>query len=301
MQFGTLVTKKVLFEMKRILGYGVLVVVGILAGIALQIWRAPDYTYYVTAFDYSEPAPESIELKIDSKVLGEQRVINIALPKSYSESGETKYPVLYMPDGGLQEDFPHIVYSIQQLIDEGSIPEMIVVGIENTDRKRDLTGPSTDAEDLKLLPTGGSSQNFRTFIADELIPEMESKYRCSDVRTVIGESLAGLFVVETALRQPALFNNYVAVSPSLWWADDCLVDECVELSEGVPAANRLFLCCANETDIYPQTTRLAENLEKNGVGFAWTFEPRMDLTHQTIFRAMKKPGLRWIFEKLEQE
>lgn len=258
---------------------------------------ADDYSYYITALEYSDPTPEFTELKLDSEILGEQRVINVAVPASYKDSPDRSYSVLYMPDGGMQEDFKHIVYTVGQLAEQGDIPELIVVGIENTKRQRDLTGPTTEAEDLAIADEVGEAPAFRQFIAEELMPKIEADYRCQGPKAIIGESLAGYFVAETALRQPQLFDYYVALSPSLWWADDQLVKEAGQLAKNVSADRRLFLSSANEEDIYPQTQKLAEALTAASPSLQWTYRPRMDLTHQTIFRAMKREGLTWAFKE----
>lgn len=283
--------------MKKLVGWLIVLLVGIFLGLTagwfVSRWQAPDYSYYTTAFEYSEPAPDAETIRLDSQVLGEERVINVSLPASYGANEDQAYPVLYMPDGGLGEDFPHMVYSVRQLEGTNELPEMIIVGIENTLRQRDLTGPTNVAEDLEIAELVGQSENFRKFIAGELKPEIEKRYRCNQQDAVIGESLAGLFVVETALQDSDLFDHYMAISPSLWWNDDGLVKEAGQLLQTIDTPHRLFLCSANETDIYPQTGKLAEVFSERPSKFQWVYEPRMDLTHQTIFRAMKKKALTW--------
>src|SRR5690606_3695903 len=111
----------------------------------------------------SQPAdiiPEHQSFIIDSKELKEQRVINVWLPEDY-DSSETKYPVLYMPDGGIQEDFPHIANTLSELIQNKKIPPFILVGIENTERRRDLSPPTKVEKDKEIAPVVGGSAVFR--------------------------------------------------------------------------------------------------------------------------------------------
>jgi len=96
----------------------------------------------------------------------------------------------------------------------------ILVGIENTARRRDLTGPTTSAEDKKIAPKVGGSAAFRQFIREELIPTVKQRYRTTAETAIVGESLAGLFVVETLLLEPGLFDTYLAFDPSLWWNNE---------------------------------------------------------------------------------
>jgi predicted alpha/beta superfamily hydrolase len=153
---------------------------------------------------------------IDSKRLGESRRVNVYLPPAYAASAETRLPVLYMPDGGLAEDFLHVAGLVQVLTGNGTMRPFILVGVENTQRRRDLTGPTESAEDRKIAPKVGGSAAFRAFLRDELMPQVRERYRTTKEAALVGESLAGLFVVETFLLEPDLFDTYVAIDPSLW-------------------------------------------------------------------------------------
>lgn len=291
--------------MKVFLGAFAGLIVGFLLGASGVYYLMPsDHAYLEMAFGYSEPEPDHQVLSIESTVLDETRTINVSLPESYRDDGARRYPVLYMPDGGLGEDFPHIVYSVQQLANDGQIPELIVVGIENTFRQKDLTGPTDVPSDLAISPRVGESERFRQFLRDELKPQIEQQFRSNGESAIIGESLAGLFVVETLLKDPLLFDRYIAISPSLWWNRDELVrDASLLLKDAEPTGKRrLFLCSANETDIAPQTERLSIELKQSGPdNLEWCYRPRVDLTHPTIFRAMKKSGLQFAFQDLVAE
>lgn len=236
---------------------------------------------------------------LDSKILGETRRINIYAPPGYADRGRDRHPVLYMPDGGLQEDFPHVADAVDRAIAAGAIAPMFVVGIENTQRKRDMTGPTEVAEELKLAPTLGGSAQFRAFIRDELIPQVARRLRTQPRRGIVGESLAGLFVAETFLREPRLFDVYIAISPSLWWNRDALLTQAPALlrdrRKALPART-LRLYSADEDNIAPQTQRLADLLRAQApAGLAWEYRPRPDLSHGTIYRAVEDEAIRAAF------
>lgn len=152
---------------------------------------------------------------IASTVLGETRRINVYVPPE-APPGQA-LPLLVMPDGGLREDFLHVAGLLQVGASNGTTRPFLLVGIENTERRRDLTGPSDVAKDRAIAPRIGGSQAFRDFIRGELLPEVARRYRTTGERAIAGESLAGLFVVETLVREPDLFDTYVAIDPSLWW------------------------------------------------------------------------------------
>ena len=80
---------------------------------------------------------------IESRVLAETRRINVYRPTAWGEDDGAARPVLYMPDGGIQEDFLHIAGLLQISTLNGTMRPFILVGIENTQRRRDMTGPTT--------------------------------------------------------------------------------------------------------------------------------------------------------------
>jgi predicted alpha/beta superfamily hydrolase len=156
---------------------------------------------------------------------GSWQTLNVWLPSSYAE-GDRRYPVLYLLDGGVDEDFHHISGLARISGEYGVTREFIVVGVESGPKRRALmTFPSADPDDLKAIPVNGAAAAFRRRLIDEAIPWVESRYRTTPERVLMGESLAGLFAVETLLREPDAFSAYIAIDPSLWWNKGSLVRE----------------------------------------------------------------------------
>lgn len=166
---------------------------------------------------------ESVTLH--SKVLDENRTLNIYLPNTYTADSTKTYPVIYLLDGSIDEDFIHIAGIVQfgSFSWINMVPESIVVGISNVDRKRDFTYPTTIAQDKKDFPTTGGSQNFINFIETELHPFIKNNYRINETKTLVGQSLGGLLATEILFKKPDLFDNYIIVSPSLWWDNQSLL------------------------------------------------------------------------------
>ena len=151
-----------------------------------------------------------------SSTLGEQRVIWVQLPEDYKPTSKQKYPVIYVLDGGVHLKAVSTVHSYYW---GGFMPEMIIVGISNSkNRTRDLTTSEikTRRGTAYNEETGGA-ERFATFIENELIPFVEKKYPATDYRTLIGHSYAGLFAIDLMINHPGLFNNYIAIDPSLDW------------------------------------------------------------------------------------
>ncbi len=160
---------------------------------------------------------------IASTVLNEERTLNIFLPQNYNK--EKSYPVIYLLDGAVTEDFLHITGLVQFFNLQLSMPETIVVGIANVDRKRDFTF-RTNLKDLQRdYPTTGHSDNFIRFIETELQPFVEKNYKTTQSKYIIGQSLGGLLATEILLKKPNLFSHYLIVSPSLWWDDESLLKQ----------------------------------------------------------------------------
>ena len=232
-----------------------------------------------------DSVPAHDTFTVASRALGEARLVNVYTPPGYRASRSTRVAVLYMPDGGLDEDFPHVVKTVDSLITRRTIRPVIVVGIPNTERRRDLTGPTRVATDSAIAPHVGGSTAFRRFLRDELMPAVRARYRTTDERSIVGESLAGLFIVETFLLEPSLFNHYIALDPSLWWNSGALLDSAPARLKAFPARPRtIFLASSNVPDITSGTARLADLLRTVPAGkLTWEYAPHPELTHATIF------------------
>lgn len=160
--------------------------------------------------------------RLQSTQLGEERILNIGLPAAY-DTAKT-YPVLYVLDGSMNEDFLHIAGIVQFFNMQFSTPEFIIVGVANVDRKRDFTFPTKVADLKKQFPTTGQSAKFISFISLELQPFIEKNYKTNGTKYLIGQSLGGLLATEILLKNAGLFTHYLIVSPSLWWDDASLLN-----------------------------------------------------------------------------
>lgn len=234
---------------------------------------------------------------IESAALGETRRINVYLPPAYTSSPDVRLPVLYMPDGGVVEDFIHVAGLVQILTTNGTMRPFLLVGIENTERRRDLTGPTENADDKKIAPRVGGSAKFRAFLRDELMPWTEKRYRTTKERAIVGESLAGLFVIETFLLEPNLFDTFIAFDPSLWWNDEQLVkDANRRLRPNTPLNKTLYVATSNEPGIIAPTQRLIDVLRANNPqGLRWSYTPMPEEKHSTIYHPAALRAFRALF------
>ena len=248
----------------------------------------------------AQPAVGTVKrLSLKSTVLGEERVILVRTPVGY-ETNEEKYPVLYMTDGDAH--MGHTASTIEFLTRNGRISDLIVVGVTNTDRTRDLTpAKSTDknpAGELRF-PTAGGADNFLKFFETELIPEIEKQYRVQPYRIFSGHSFGGLFAIHALITKPGLFNSYVAVSPSLQWENfEALKRAETFLKNQKELKTTLYVSLGNEPGPIGQSfDKFKEALSKTNIkGFEWQAERMDDEDHGSVVLRSHYVGLRKVYE-----
>jgi predicted alpha/beta superfamily hydrolase len=242
---------------------------------------------------------------LHSVALNENRVLNIYLPDGYSP--DSAYPVIYLLDGALDEDFIHIAGLVQFLSFPwvSQVKPSILVGIANTDRKRDMTlKPSPDfvwpewalAYKPAFTNAGGSAA-FMTFIETELQPYIAHNYKTNGMKTLIGQSLAGLFAAEVLLKKPALFNNYIIMSPSLWWDNESLLKHAAASLRALPATPmQVYIAVGKEGKVMESDAKnLAKAIQKSGaknVKLQFEYLPKED--HGTILHQAVGNAFEWM-------
>lgn len=249
---------------------------------------------------------------IQSEILNETRRLWIHVPLREPKSGE-RYPVVYLLDGSAH--FPSVVGMTRQLSSINGntvVPKMIVVGIPNTDRTRDLT-PIHDPNNGPQNTSGGG-EKFMDFLEKELMPYIDNNYPTSPYKLFIGHSLGGLTVINTLLKRPELFNSYIAIDPSLWWANSSTLKEAKILLNANNYENEsLFLGIANtlppgmdiktvKSDTTRNTQHIRDILEftsqvvpesTSNLDFAYKYYN--DDTHGSVPLITTYDGLRYIF------
>ena len=239
------------------------------------------------------------QLTIKSNVLGEERVILVRTPAGY-EANNVKYPVLYMTDGDAH--IGHTASTIDFLMRNGRVSDLIVVGVVNTDRTRDLTPVKATAKtptgELQF-PTSGGADNFLKFFETELIPRIEKDYRVQPYRIFAGHSLGGLLAIHAMMTKPGLFNAYIAVSPSLQWENGEALKRVTEfLSKQKEMNVTLYTSIGNEAGPIGECfDSFKEALAKSNIkGFEWQAERLSDEDHGSVVLRSHYFGLRKVYE-----
>jgi len=249
---------------------------------------------------FAQPGTGTVkQLAIKSAVLGEERIVLVRTPAGY-ETNNVKYPVLYMTDGDAH--MSHTASTIDFLMRNGRISDLIVVGVTNTDRTRDLTPVKSSlknpAGELQF-PTSGGADNFLKFFETELIPQIEKDYRVQPYRIFAGHSLGGLFAIHAMMTKPGLFNSYIAVSPSLQWENGEALKRVTDfLSKQKELNVTLFTSIGNEPGAIGECfDRFKEALAKSNIkGFDWQAERLADEDHGSVVLRSHYFGLRKIYD-----
>jgi len=170
--------------------------------------------------------------QVSSRFLAKARDIVVWLPPSYTrpEHAKTRYPVIYMHDGGNLFDpatsFGGVDWGIDEAMHEGirlgKLKEAIVVGIYNTtDRMSEYT-PFPDPKHK-----GGNGENYARFLVEELKVIIDKDFRTLKNREntfIGGSSLGGLISLYIGISRPEVFSGIIAMSPSIWWAEGGIIE-----------------------------------------------------------------------------
>lgn len=243
-----------------------------------------------------------------SEILKEQREVWIHTPKDFDNT--KKYPVIYVLDASNQ--FYAVTGMLRQLTPL-KIPKSIIVGVTNTDRTRDFTPTKVKFQRGRRSETSGGASNFIKFIDQELKPFINTKYPTENNSTIIGHSTGGLFVLYSFLYHQRIFDNYLAIDPSLWWDKENLVKQTQELlSKGNRKDKSLYIAVANSIgksmdtvkvrkDKSVPTEQIRANLKfhdilvKNSDALNFTWEYFKNEDHGSIVIPAQYNGLRSIF------
>jgi predicted alpha/beta superfamily hydrolase len=246
---------------------------------------------------------------IHSKILDEDRPFWVYVPPYERDSGK-KFSVLYLLDGDAHF---HSVSGLIQILGTGVngtnvIPEMIVVGIPNTDRTRDLTpshSMAINGEQTDFLKTSGGGDKFLSFMKDELIPYIESAYPTHPYRVLVGHSFGGIATINALYTMPETFDAYVAIDPSLWWDQQLLLKKADSIFSTRKLDDKyLFLGQANTlnpgestNDHFGSIKEYVNVLESpsNTSGIRWSYKYYPDDSHGSVPFITEYDGLRFIY------
>ena len=245
--------------------------------------------------DHKYVIGEKVTMRSD--VLDEDRTIIVFMPDTYGIS-DKNYPVMYLLDGGFH--FHHASGIVQFLARQGLMPEMIVIAITNVDRNRDFSPTRTEK-----IPTSGGANKFMKFLSDELMPFVDRNYRTTPYDILIGHSFGGTFATYALLKEPDIFNAYIAISPYLMYDDNMLVDATEKkLKSKYNAGVQFYMTVGDEPNYFETLDKFTQIVEaKSPNGFELKYVQMKNENHGSVPHLSIYNGLEWIYSgwKLPKE
>lgn len=197
------------------------------------------FSICLAAQNLAPPIPQ--KLTIHSNILNEDRIVWVRTPDNYDKT-KAPFPVLYLVDGPTHIN---LVGSTMDFLVQGDrMPPLIIVGIANTDRTRDMTPTHADEKNadgtVHADPTSGGADHFVDFIRNELMPEIERRYRVAPYKIFAGHSFGGLLAIHILITRPDMFQAYIAASPSLWWDNQSTLRQAQDFLSAHAELNKAF-------------------------------------------------------------
>ena len=221
---------------------------------------------------------------IQSKILGEKREILVSVPKQMKPN----MPLLIVLDG--EWTFSNVAVVVNHLTGNGRLPPMVVAGVVNTNRGRDLM-PTFEGSGF----ADGPSDKFLAFLADELIPQLTSEYSLGKYHILVGHSNAGMFSLYAFIRRPEVFAANVAISPSYGLDDRFVALLSGAIAKSAGRSRFVFIGAGGdeEADISVGALRFAKTFEGSpNADVEYHYEVFPGETHGTV-------GLRAFYRGLE--
>ncbi|MBX2873893.1 MAG: tetratricopeptide repeat protein [Saprospiraceae bacterium] len=231
------------------------------------------------------------QFSLESKLLGEKRSVWVFEPE---EAKQQPCPVLYLLDG--EWNFHYTTGIVRQMISSGDIPPILVVGVVNANRNRDLTPAGPDG--IANARFGGA-ETFLRFLTEEVHPFIASRYRLHPFKLIAGHSFGGLFTIYSMMKNPAFFQGFIALSPSLGRNNEQQVQVAqVHFRESELPKQRLFLAVGNEggyTQLSSEKFKATlEQLKANNLSWRYQHWPKEN--HVSITIPGLRAGLQYLFE-----
>ncbi|UII20662.1 alpha/beta hydrolase [Fulvivirga ligni] len=223
----------------------------------------------------------AVKGSIQSKVLNETRDFWVQIPQDAKPY--ERFPVVYILDGVVQLSG---LSTVQNYYWGHHLPKMILVGISNqANCTRDLTPTKVKGV------ASGESEKFTEFISKELIPYIDSTYPTTPFKTLIGHSHAGLFTVNTFLHHTDLFNNYLAIDPSIDWDQQKFLKKSLKELKNKSFSNQaLYISLAGPLDRLNDEATIDDVLKSDSPHTTWA---RSTLTFCNAMESYDDKALRF--------
>lgn len=200
---------------------------------------------FVASVAAQEGFPPIVQHVVPSNITNQDYRLFVVVPEEYRRGDEGNYDIVYVLDVN-SADSAQLLPFQRTISQVPNIPEVIFVGIgfspdeEHRGLRTAHFTPSPnrviDGEIINAYSgtpqlensknwESGEAKKFADVLENNIKPFVKANYRTNGTETILGASLAGLFLTTVVLDRPDMFTNYIITSPSVWWNDFELFDE----------------------------------------------------------------------------
>lgn len=263
------------------------------------------FSTFSSVAEQSFEIPRSAVIELTDQQAKLSYPLFIKLPRSYSRNKDKTYPVVYLLDGSYA--FQVASGATRFAMNSGAMNEAILVAIGysqgskgSSSRIRDYT-PSK-ANDWQLET--GKAEQHAAFIRDNVFAYMQSNYRVtSNQRTLVGNSLGGLFAAHVLFTQPNMFESYIIGSPSVWFDNESIISQSITTAK---QDVRVYLSVGSKEtpefgegqDMITGANKLASKIRQGDAkNIQLEFSIIEGAKHATAFPTTLIQGLDWLYAK----
>ena len=160
---------------------------------------------------------------VPDPVSGRDYQVFVALPPSYADEPDRRYPVLYVTDADYA--FPLLRQITRRVnLNEPMIEEFILVGLSYAVGEGGMASRTRDYTPVAINDRTGGGAAYQTYLKSQVLPFIEDRFRANPSRRILlGHSYGGLLGAQIMFSEPTLFDGYILGSPSFWFGDHAMM------------------------------------------------------------------------------
>jgi len=200
-------------------------------------------SFLLLALVSSAQDKQNFTFTIDSEAFGKERKVHVFLPERYLNNNVDSFAVTYVLDAHSESLWGMVKHNVNYLVNNYQTIPMIAVGIHTENRHNEFIPLPRDTTDVHPSNRNGTAHLLRKHLEEEVFPLIESKYRTTSFRSIIGHSRGGFFVGETLFSDKHdMFDGYIAISPAFHYLNNQLLNDADYILQSQEDIKKFFFC-----------------------------------------------------------